>query len=946
MGKKSDDEFSIDLKSIKGWFSKFSTNKNSKALIIILLILIPMFFAIFFRAYPYSLPATQDWAYNSVYNNIRSQVASKVNSQYPNLPTDRKNTLINQQMQSVLASQQQSIAQNTDLLSQRLKENFQDDTGQTYLLAIDPYFYYRYARNIIELGHYGDISDVNGEFDTHVLAPNGKYVPKHIHPYIVVYFHKFMNIFTNNSLMKDMFFLPILFSALAIIPAFFIAYRRAGLFGGFLAGMFLALHVAFLGRTAGGFADTDAYNVLFPLFISWLFIEAFELSKNHKKQGLLIGLAGLVVGIYSFAWSGWWYIFDFLILVLLIYAGYVLLRNLLENKNVKNLWSSKLKNTLIVFFMFLFMSGIFVTLISGFTAFTNAVQGPLAFKVIKQAAKPDLWPNVYTTVAELNPASIASIISQNGGKFLFFLSCLGLLLTLVKTEKVEKKDGIIIGGGILVYLLLISDKLINSSPMVYLGLFILPVAVGLIMLLKDKRDIDIKYALFLAIWFVGTIYASIKGTRFVLLMVPAFAVAIGIGLGLLYKILLNFTSKELKIGKSTTSVILVVLISLLLISPIIAANSTAKGQIPSMNDAWYNTLTGIKNNSSNDAIITSWWDFGHWFKAIADRKVTFDGGSQNRPQAHWVGKLLMEDNENLSVGILRMLDCGGNKAFEEINKQFDDTEKSVNLLYQIIALDKESARNILLDKGLNADAIINLTHCDPPQSLLITSEDMIGKSGVWAHFGSWDFQKSFIYNNVKDKQLQPAINLLVNRYGIDENQAADDYFAVQALTSDKQANDWISPWPGYATSSWSSCDLSQGNPVCNMRLGLGKSSEGYNVVLAGALINQTKPENSYFIIQFLDPNTHANVGSQISVPNNVIIAGDKLVKYDTGVKHFDLDLLYDSVNNKALVLNPLLSTSMFTKLYFLNGRYTKHFEIFSDKTSITGQRIAVWNVLW
>ena len=34
---------------------------------------------------------------------------------------------------------------------------------------------------------------------------------------------------------------------------------------------------------------------------------------------------------------------------------------------------------------------------------------------------------------------------------------------------------------------------------------------------------------------------------------------------------------------------------------------------------------------------------------------------------------------------------------------------------------------------------------------------MIGKSGVWAHFGSWNFKKAFAWIEGKDISLEQAI---------------------------------------------------------------------------------------------------------------------------------------------------------------------------------------------
>jgi hypothetical protein len=39
--------------------------------------------------------------------------------------------------------------------------------------------------------------------------------------------------------------------------------------------------------------------------------------------------------------------------------------------------------------------------------------------------------------------------------------------------------------------------------------------------------------------------------------------------------------------------------------------------------------------------------------------------------AHWIGKALLTDDEKLAVGILRMLDCGENTAFDKLNARID-----------------------------------------------------------------------------------------------------------------------------------------------------------------------------------------------------------------------------------------------------------------------------------
>ncbi len=958
--KHSDEEFSIDLSKVKDWFTKLVSPKN-KAWLIVLLILIPMFFSIFFRAYPYSLPVTDDWAYNSIYNNVKSQVTNEINTQYPNLPAENKNVMIEEQVALILSDQSLEVKTQAKTLSQSLKSAFQDDDNQTYMLAIDPYFYYRYTRNLLETGIYGD-ELVDGEsYDNHMYAPIGRPMPTHFHPYLGLFWHKFMNLFGEKSLLQTFFMLPILLSALAVIPGFFIARKKAGLLGGFITAMIIALHSTFIGRTAGGFADTDAYNILFPLLIAWFFIEGFETS-DIKKKGLFFSLSGLMVGLYSFAWSGWWYIFDFLVGAIGAYILFVIVRNIVQERKLSKLWSGQLKVSILSFVLFLVMSGVFVTLISGTAVFEQAATGPISFKVIKDAAKVNLWPNVYTTVAELNPASIASVIAQNGGKLLFFLACFGIALSLIRASKPSRNDWIVFGVSLIAYLALISNTLIRFNPLTYIIIFIIPIVLALVLLLKDKRDIDIKYALFLTIWFVGTIYASTKGVRFILLMVPAFAIAIGIAFSAITRLLSDAISNALDADKKLISGIIIVILCAFLfipfqmvsgsssyVSPMKAAHLTANGEIPSMNDAWWNTLDGIRTGSSEDAIITSWWDFGHWFKAIADRAVTFDGGSQNTPQAHWVGKLLMSDNEAETIGILRMLDCGAHTAFDEIDKKIQDTKDSIDLINQLILLEKNNANEFLSENGFSSEEtnkILSLTHCDAPQALLITSSDMVGKSGVWAHFGSWNFDRAYIYNHVKNVDADEAVTILTSKFDFDEDRSLDYYYQVQSLSSDREVNDWIAPWPTYATSSWSACNNIGDETACNLRFTVGTSGEGYSLVISGAIINKTNPENSVFVLNFVNPSTGAIVGNQPVSPANVIFAGDTLEKYPVVESDFSLDMIYNNETNSILVSDPALSTSTFTKLFYFNGKYTEHFEQFSQKSSITGDRILVWKVNW
>ncbi|MBU1728066.1 hypothetical protein KKA39_02045, partial [Patescibacteria group bacterium] len=524
-------------------FSKVTdfTKKHSRWLIPLVLIFIAIGFSTYFRMMPADLPITDDWAQNTVYNYYREQIGNQINQQYPNLPQQNRDLLVEKEWQKQLKENKDSINQQIDAVSQQYKAQLQDDSGQTYLLAIDPYLWFGEMRNNINYGHFGtevvdgkEINFLRNGKDGKPGEPGSAF-----HLYFGVFLYKFVHFFSGNiSLLNVVFLIPVIIIGLALIPAFFIGRKIAGNVGGFFAAIIVAINTALLGRTPAGFADTDAYNVFFPLLVLWLVLETLDADKLKKKI-IYAAAAGLSCGLFSRAWGGWWYVFDFVLATLGIYIIYHLIINIKKKRDVIAYFSvPKVKNSFISGGLFLLASLICVSIISTFKTFISAFSSPLGVITLKQVAISSVWPNVMTTVAEFNTNALNTIVSQMGGKILFFIAMLGILLTILKKDKEGSRDP--------------------------------------------------KYATFLIVWFIGTAYGFTKGIRFSILMVPAFAVAFGAGIGIIYEYLNQWLSKNISISNNISKIILIMIICLSLLSPIQAANNTAKNEIPSMNDAWYN----------------------------------------------------------------------------------------------------------------------------------------------------------------------------------------------------------------------------------------------------------------------------------------------------------------------------------------------------------------------
>lgn len=976
-----DEKLNFDMAKVKSFLS----SKTFATIVIVLLVLIPVFLSVFLRSYPADLPITHDMAENVVVGGIKNSIRSQILQQYPTLGSNELSAEVEKQYAMLMAEQGKAVEDQIKLQADYFKSKFQDDSGQTYMLSIDPYHYYQRSLNILTYGHIGDTLKDGKPYSTYMFAPKGRFLTANLHDYMGAYLYRLISFFDKDTtLLFAMFWLPVLFSALAVIPAFFIARRKAGNLGGFIAGFIVAVHPAFLGRTTAGAPDTDPYAVFFPLLIIWVFFEAFY-SKGITKKIILAALSGFFVAVFSGTWSGWWYVFDFIVIAIVSHLIYEMIKISVNKRKIQELFKKKkFQNEIYIMGVFVLASVVFTILIRDLPTLLSALKAPLSFIRIQQASftLERLWPNVYTTVAELNTVSISGIINQIGGRVFFVISSLGIIFALLP-KKINTRHMMILGGSLLWFMIFSGPKFQALNVIKFTILYLLPVAAALVLDLrftraKDKERIDIssevgamdlKYALLLAVWFAGTMYASIKGIRFIMILVPAFAIAMGICFGVIYDLVSKMLSKEVKIPLFVSRTVIIVII-LIIIGAVPSFSSTQHecplwpsnsmgcngyrngyGELPIIDDGWYELLGDVREGTPKDTIINSWWDFGHWFKAVADRRVTFDGASQNTPMAHWVGKALLTDDEDETIAILRMLDCGSNDAFELVNARRNDTLSSVKLVKEIIMLDKAEAKERLAEDGFSdeeADAVLEKTHCNPPKNIFITSEDMVGKAGVWAHFGSWDFDRAYQHNLVDGYPYDYAISEMQSRFGMTEQEAIQRYYEISALATDRESNDWIAPWPAYVVNTLRRCTNQSTNVTCYYNVAIG-SENNYRIALEKAVVNMENPELVELTFAFIDGNG-AKAGESKGKPAQMVVGDDKhMSSYKMEESNFPYAVLvienpggtYDS-----LVADPALVSSTFTKLFYLDGRYMGHFEKFSEKMTVGGDKLVAWDVLW
>jgi asparagine N-glycosylation enzyme membrane subunit Stt3 len=160
---------------------------------------------------------------------------------------------------------------------------------------------------------------------------------------------------------------------------------------------------------------------------------------------------------------------------------------------------------------------------------------------------------------------------------------------------------------------------------------------------------------FLLFWIISALLGSFSRQRMAF-FIAAPAALVG---GYFLSYALNYVSKldiikkrEVKEGVNIFSTFIILLISLLLIVNFSTGFAFAKGIGPSFNSNWQNAMNYLKTNTSEDAAILSWWDYGYWFQTGGERASIADGGNQNSTVDEIIAKRMISSNVSYFIPLL------------------------------------------------------------------------------------------------------------------------------------------------------------------------------------------------------------------------------------------------------------------------------------------------------
>ncbi|MCU0666228.1 MAG: hypothetical protein MUF05_03925 [Candidatus Omnitrophica bacterium] len=829
-----------------------------KKILLTSLICLPvMALGAYFRLYPLinKGPAyAKKMATEVVHAHFKDKLRLYIQKTYPNLDTKEKGKLLRIKFKESLIDDAAAISA---MIEEGTRELLKSDNIRVspFLLEADSYNFYGLTENIYKTGKISPQIEKGKYFNPLMLAPFGKWEPLSLHPFLGYYLYRVINLFeTGVELMEAIKWLVILISVISVIPFFLVSLRlRISALNTFVGLIFFILGPLFVQRTVWGWYDTDVYNIFFPTLILLSVFSMFLALDKPKKPYLIAMLTSFLTAAYELFWHGWGFIF----VIMLAALPFILLADYKFNHK------QYAKKIILCYATYLISTFFCISILISPHTFLYTFEEGLKMLSSFLGAKFDLWPNIFLTVGETQSMSLEKVSFLVGGNYNYiYFPIAGCLMFLFSSFRLR------------------NIRLLFSS-------------------------------ILLTVFLLGTLYLALKAVRFsILLSVPA---------ALCFTLFLEYTSKGViylvknkfkkqHFVKPAKSIMAVIFLALTII-PISSADLIAGRITPIYNQTWDNAMQKIKKLTPENSIINTWWCPGHFITAVAKRRVVADGASQQEPQTYWIANALLSNSEELSLGILRMLDLSGNKALEYLEYEHGMiVSDATSLLKKILPLNQQEADAVLASEGFTPEektTILRMTHQTPFAAYIMVYTEMVDSYAALPYIGNWDFKKAeyLILNTQSNKNIR-----IPSR---DSKDFLDFIFS-----------------------------LSGGLPACSPR---------YNEVARKD--NKIRFENNFVLnIDTKEGFIISQKDGSIIQPKSIFYAENGQLqekKYASSTLPYSV-LLAENNNSYAIfLLDESVAKSFLFKLYYLKGKTLKHFTpVFTEESPTKDMVIMLYRINW
>jgi len=800
---------------------------------------------LYLRLFPAYLPQLETQAKFNTGSQLLNNITQRVDKLYPDYNPLIKSRLIDEAYKQE-TKDKKSLNQKVRKEYLKLKDDFQDEKRRTYLLGLDSYQWMRYTENILKNGHPGDKLVQGDSHDSYMLAPKGvKVVYARFFFYLSAFLYQITAlIFKHISLEVFLFYLPFFYSLVLLTLIYFLVRRFFSDFTAFLSLLFIGLNSIFFGRSCAGWFDYDSFTLIFPLIILWLLIIAVKKDNGFKKITFYSLSASMFFGLYTYTWASYWWFF----IVSLAFLGY----GALNNYSIANKVNRKVLNYLISGGVFITGCIVFSFLITRINIIADIIPVVKSNLGLGQSQSLSIWPSTYYTVAELQKINSLGLIKNLYGPLIFFFSITSMLFVYIKERRTEKNDFVIL----------------------------------------------------MVFWAFFMFFASFRGIRFIAFLAIPLGIFFSAGIISIFELIkkrfaLNFRRKMFYFALLTSFVIWSMNIFYS------AGLNAARGNFPLMNDKMYKAMVFLRTETPVKSIVNSWWDYGNFFKAEGKRRVIFDGQSQNRPLSYWMGQVLISDNENYAMNILRMLNNSSDTLFKEVNSYVKDDFRCISLFQRLLKSDLKGTEKILEESNLPVEIqrkVINTIFLKGPgPAYFVVDRSMVSKTIAFSFLANWSFPKLYIKRH-RYLSKKGMISDLEKIFGLSREKAESFYSETLLASAQDENNEVLSKRLGF------SYGLSE-----------GKEDAGIIYFGNGIIFNPEDLKAKKFF---------SKEGKYRQFKQVFFFDGKELTSKSYKDTDFDEGslIIKDGDKWKATGLSKELGKSLFVSLYFLKGKTLKHFK--------------------
>jgi asparagine N-glycosylation enzyme membrane subunit Stt3 len=288
--------------------------------------------------------------------------------------------------------------------------NLDGSTKYEWLRNIDSYYFTKYT----------DLVFRGQSWDNTILAPvGGWYISgSFVYPTVAAIGYKIVQLTSNMLLDYYMAWLSPIIAVLCAIPAYFIGKVLWNKKAGILFAFFSIMSAQFVSRSLGGDPDSDAIAMLMFLLsvLAVILIIKRHDVKILSKRNVFLGLfAGIIFGIFIYTWSGFWFPFAMMM-------AFIAIKFVSDTMYKRSIKASLLAVLPLLFCLLVawFVFWVIATPVYGVSSVLLPVQSPMLGMVFKEsigvAGVGSFFPNVAVSIAELQAGGdIRGVLLASGG---------------------------------------------------------------------------------------------------------------------------------------------------------------------------------------------------------------------------------------------------------------------------------------------------------------------------------------------------------------------------------------------------------------------------------------------------------------------------------------------------------------------------------------------------